>query len=79
MEQTDSCQRKGGRGSSGKRGKGLMKECVWMIPMCCPTWTTVWELTVGAGWGWAGRGTAKGKNWDNYNRINKNKKKVVSD
>ena len=32
------------------------------------TWTTVWELTVGAGGG-MGRGGQRGKNWDNCNRI----------
>ena len=33
-----------------------------------PTWTTVWELTVGAGSG-MGREGQRGKNWENYNRI----------
>ena len=32
------------------------------------TWTTVWELTVGAV-GWDGQRRAKGKNWDNCNKI----------
>ena len=32
------------------------------------TWTTVWELTVGAGKGMGGGGQ-RGKNWDNCNRI----------
>ena len=33
------------------------------------TWITVWELTVGGGLGWDERRRAKGKNWDNCNRI----------
>ena len=39
-------------------------------------WTTVWGVTVGVGsGGWDGRRRAKGKNWDNCNRIIiKNKK-----
>ena len=32
------------------------------------TWTTVWELTVGAGDGMGG-GEQRRKNWDNGNRI----------
>ena len=32
------------------------------------TWTTVWELTVGAGGGMGGGGQ-RGENWDNCNRI----------
>ena len=32
------------------------------------TWTTVWELTMGAGDG-KGGGGKKGKKWDNCNRI----------
>ena len=32
------------------------------------TWTTVWELTVGAGGG-MGRGGQRGESWDKCNRI----------
>ena len=39
-------------------------------------WTTVWELTVGAGVGIAGGGQ-RGKNWDNYNRITIKKLKRI--
>ena len=37
-------------------------------------WTTGWGGTMGAGAG-VGWRRAKGKNWDNYNRINQNKVK----
>ena len=40
------------------------------------TWTTVWEQTVGAGWGFVGQvgwRRAKGENWDNCKRINTDK------
>ena len=32
------------------------------------TWTTVWELTAGAGAGMGGGGQ-RGENWDNCNRM----------
>ena len=41
------------------------------------TWTTEWELTVGAGGGMGGGGQ-KGKNWDNYNNMTIKKTKVNS-
>ena len=41
------------------------------------TWTTVWGLTVGAGDGLDGGGQrGKDWDWDNYKRINENKKKT---
>ena len=41
------------------------------------TWTTVWGLTVGLEGGLGGGGQ-RGKNWNNCNRINKNKKRCKS-
>ena len=66
MEQTDSCQRKGGWEERWKeRERSSQRTCMndpW-------TWTMVWELTVGAGDGLGGGGQ-RGKIWDNCNRIN---------
>ena len=57
-------ERRGVGGNSGKKGKGLDKEHVWMTDghsqQC--------GIDCGNGW-WGGQKRAKGKNWNNYNRI----------
>ena len=69
MEQTDSCQRKGGWEERWKeRERSSQRTCMndpW-------TWTMVCGWTAGAGVEWD-RGEQRRKNWDNCNRINKNK------
>ena len=71
MEQTDSCQRKGGHREWWKEGEGINQRMCVNHPW---TWTTVWELTVGAGVEMGGGGQ-RGENCDNCNRVNKNLEK----
>ena len=52
-EQTDSCQRKGGRGKWWKEGEGTSQSTCMSDPW---TWTTVWGWTVGTGVCWMGEG-----------------------
>ena len=49
MEQTDSCQRKVGRGEWWKEGEGVSQRTCMNDPWM---WTTVWGLNVGVGVGW---------------------------
>ena len=66
MEQTDRCKRGGGRWGLVERWEGISQRTYMNNPW---TWTMVRGLTVGVGGGWVEGG--KGKNWDNWNSINK--------
>ena len=57
-----------------KEGEGTRQRTCMNDPC---TWTTEWVLTVGAGVK-LGRGGQRGKNRDDYNRINKHFKKLLA-